>query len=251
MRFLVDEIGWREGFVILGVVWSVPTFLLCFFFLGERRGRQKPAEATIADAHEPSAVVELPGMTMQEAARSVALWRVGLSTSIMMAIASVFVVHVVPMLTEMGVSRSDAALLTSLYGVAGVVGKLLTGWMMEHIDGGLIGAWTNAATAMALIFMLDPFRTELAIVATLIVVGYANGTKLQICVYLTGSLAGLRSYGKIFGAISSAIALAGGLGTLLAGVIYDRFGSYQAMIIAFIPASLLAAALIFRINTRR
>ena len=91
----------------------------------------------------------------------------------------------------------------------------------------------------------------MVIVAALIIVGYSNGTKLQICVYLTGSLAGLRNYGKIFGTISSAIALASGLGVLLGGMIYDSFGSYQAMVIAFIPASLLAAALIFRINTSR
>lgn len=251
MRLLVDNIGWREGYMILGAVWSVPTFLLCYFFLGESRGRHKSVEVKIADPHEPSAAGELPGMTMKEAARNHALWRVGISTSIMMAIASIFIVHIVPLLTEMGVSRSDAALLASLYGIAGVVGKLVTGWMMERIDGGLIGATTNAATAIALIFLLDPFRTEMAIVAALIIVGYANGTKLQICVYLTGSLAGLRNYGKIFGTISSAIALAGGLGVLLGGVIYDSFGSYQAMLIAFIPASLLAAALIFRVNKRR
>ncbi|WP_156022592.1 MFS transporter [Sphingobium indicum] len=251
MRLLVDNIGWREGYVILAAIWSVPTFLLCYFFLGESRGRQKSVEVKIADAHEPLAAGELPGMTMKEAARSLALWRVGISTSIMMAIASCFIVHIVPLITEMGVNRSDAALLASLYGIAGVVGKLVTGWMMERIDGGLIGALTNAATAIALIFLLDPFRTEMVIVAALIIVGYSNGTKLQICVYLTGSLAGLRNYGKIFGTISSAIALASGLGVLLGGMIYDSFGSYQAMVIAFIPASLLAAALIFRINTSR
>lgn len=251
MRLLVDNIGWREAYVILAAIWSVPTFLLCYFFLGESRGRHKSVEAKIADAHEPSTAGELPGMTMKEAARSLALWRVGISTSIMMAIASSFIVHIVPLLTEMGVSRSDAALLASLYGIAGVVGKLMTGWFMERIDGGLIGALTNAATAIALIFFLDPFRTEMAIVAALIIVGYANGTKLQICVYLTGSLAGLRNYGKIFGMISSAIALASGIGVFFGGVIYDSFGSYQPMVIAFIPVSLLAAALIFRVNKRR
>jgi len=53
------------------------------------------------------------------------------------------------------------------------------------------------------------------------VIGYTAGTNMQVCAYLTTRYGGMRNYGKIFGMIASLMALAGGLGPLLA-FIHDR-----------------------------
>lgn len=79
-------------------------------------------------------------------------------------------------------------------------------------------------------------------------VGYAGGTKLQICAYLTGVYGGMRNFGKIFGVMASIIALAGGLGPLLGGVAYDLTGGYDALIWLGIPGSLLAGILLIRLG---
>jgi len=244
MQFVTDNYGWREGFVTIAVLWGVPAFLLSWFCLFDAHDRKADAERE----GQPAKALDLPGMSIGEAVRSFTLWRIGLATLIMLLLSSALIVHKVPMLTEFGVSRAIAAWLVSLTGAAAVVGKLVTGWMMERWDAGLVGSATNFATALAMIMLLEPFRSPVTIVCAIMVVGYAGGTKLQLCVYLTGIYAGMRNYGKIFGVMSSIVAVAGGLGPVVGGAVYDAFAGYDALIMMAIPASLLSAVLILRLG---
>jgi hypothetical protein len=41
-------------------------------------------------------------------------------------------VHQVPILPDAGVARQSAALLASLTGIAGMIGKLATDWLMDR-----------------------------------------------------------------------------------------------------------------------
>ena len=245
MQWLTDNIGWREGYLAIAVLWGVPALVLSYFFLfdvHDAKGR-----AQIKDRPAVS-VADLPGLSVAEAVRSFTLWRIGLATLIMLILSSCLVVHKVPMLTEFGVSRANAALLVSLTGLAGVVGKLVTGWMMERWDAGLVGSATNVLAAFAMVLLLEPLRSPVTIVLAVMAVGYAGGTKLQLCVYLTGIYAGMRNYGKIFGVMASVVGAAGGLGPVVGGAFYDGFGSYDALIMAAIPASLISALLILRLG---
>jgi predicted MFS family arabinose efflux permease len=246
MQWITDSMGWREGYLALAALWGIPAFLLSWFFLFDVHDTKRSASPVEGEASSASA--HLPGLTMPEAVRSATLWKIGLATLIMLILGTVMLVHQVPLLTEYGISRQSAAWLTSLTGVAAVIGKLATGWMMERWDAGLVGSATNFATAFAMVFLLEPLRSPATIVGAVMVVGYAGGTKMQLCVYLTGVYAGMRNYGKIFGVMASVIAVAGGLGPIAGGAIYDAFGSYDAFVMVAIPASLVSGFLILRLG---
>jgi predicted MFS family arabinose efflux permease len=244
MQFVTDNYGWREGYLAIAVLWGVPAFVLSWFFLYDAHDQKAGGASAISAVSPP----DMQGLSVSEAARSFTLWRIGLATLIMLLLASCLLVHQVPMLNEFGVSRAKAAWLVSLTGVAAVAGKLVTGWMMERWDASLVGSATNFATALALVLLLEPFRAPATIVTSIMVVGYAGGTKLQLCVYLTGIYAGMRNYGKIFGVMASIVAVAGGVGPVVGGAIYDTFGGYDALIMMAIPASMISALLILRLG---
>ena len=246
MQFVTDSCGWREGYFALAMAFGVPASLLTWFFLFDAHDR-KDGDGGQGE-HLTSGTAELPGLSIGEAARSFTLWRVGLATMIMLLLSSALVVHKVPLLNEFGISRATAAWLVSLTGIASVLGKLITGWMMERWDAGLVGSMTNLATGLALILLLEPFRTPTTIVIAIMIAGYANGTKLQLCVFLTGIYAGVRNYGKIFGVMASVIAVAGGLGPVAGGALYDAFGSYDMLVMITIPGSFIAALLMLRLG---
>jgi predicted MFS family arabinose efflux permease len=243
-RWLADDYGWRNAYLVLGAAWGAATFVLCLLFLFDRpvRDRHERGGAPAEPAEPP------PGLSVQQAVRSLPLLRVGLATLITLTLGSALLVHKVPILTEAGVTRESAALLASLGGLAAITGKLVTGWLMERFDAGWIGGLTNAVTAIAMLFLLEPFRTPTLIVVSMLFVGYAGGTKLQICAYLTGVYAGMRNFGKIFGAMTSMIALAASLGPLLGGVAYDLSGDYAILIWVAIPASLVSGLLLIRLG---
>ena len=102
-----------------------------------------------------------------------------------------------------------------------------------------------ASAAFAFALLMGPIRTPTLIVVAMVIIGYASGTKLQICGYLTTRYGGMRNFGKIFGTMASIIALGSGLGPVLGGLVYDMYGSYTPFLLAGIAGSLLSGFLIF------
>lgn len=228
-NWLIEQFGWRLAFVILGVGWGGATFLVCLFFLfdaHDRRGGRQRTEGNMPETDQ------LPGLTSREAARDPALWRIGVSNFIVMALTMGLTIHLFPILTEAGIDRSTAAWLTSLAGVAAIVGKLVTGWLLDRLSPNWVGGLTLAAAALAFLLLVQGIRSPALIVIAMLVNGYAAGTKTQITGLMTAKYGGMRNFGKIYGVMSALMALAAGVGPTVAGITYDQFGSYAPFLIA-------------------
>lgn len=245
-QWLTDAYGWRQAYLWIGLGWTAPCVLLALFFLYDPRDRERMSARARPETQAVAA--SLPGLTFGEALRSVPLIRIGLSTLITMFIGTAILIHQVPILTTTGVSRADAALLASLSGAAAIAGKLLTGWMTDRWNAGLIGALTLLAPAIAYIMLLQPQQASWWYVTAMMIIGYTTGCKLQVCAYLTGRYAGMANFGKIFGVMTSLVGIGGGLGSVAAGAVFDHFGSYAPLLTVGIGASVLCAALIFRLG---
>jgi predicted MFS family arabinose efflux permease len=239
-RLLIADFGWRQAYVGLAIGWGLPTLLLAAFFLFDAHAHKRRLP------RQPAAVPSegLTGLSIREAVRSPALWRIGLATLVSIGFGVAAIVHLVPILIDSGVSRENAAYLASLSGVAGICGKLLTGLLMDRFDAGWVASLTMSVAAIGFVLLLEPLRTPTFIVLAMVITGYASGTKTQMCAYLTSRYGGMRNFGKIFGVMSSIIILGSGLGPMLAGAAYDYQGSYNALIIGGIPSSLIAGLLL-------
>jgi MFS family permease len=242
-NWLIEDFGWRLAMMWLAAGWGSVALILSIFFLREPRPAGFSAQtAASANADERSSV---DGLTIREAIRSGPLWRIGVSTFFILLFGGSLVVHQVPILVDAGVTRGHAALLASAAAAAGLGGKLVTGWLMDRAPAARISGVTLGAAAIGFTLLLEPFRTPITVVTAMIIIGYAGGAKLQVTAYLTGRYGGLRNYGKIFGVMTSIIAIGGGVGPTLAGAVYDSYGSYTPFLIAGIPGSLFSGWLIF------
>jgi predicted MFS family arabinose efflux permease len=242
-NWLIAAHGWRSAFVWLGLGWGGIALVLSWFFLfGAHDGRQR------AEVQETKSTEELPGLAVSEAWRNSALWRVAIATLLILTITVGINVHQVPILVSAGVTRTNAAWLASLGGIAGIAGKLLTGVLIDRYHARWVGGLTLASTAIAYPLLLEPLRTPALITIAIMINGYAAGTKIQLCSYLTARYGGMRNYGTIFGFMSSMIGLAGGLGPVLAGLCYDKLGNYSVFLIAGAAISLLSGLLIFSLG---
>ena len=255
VRWLIDSYGWREAYLYLALFWGGATLLVNVFLLRDAPGRtRRPApggsvrEPSAASTSSAAATSELQGLSVKEAMRSIPLIRIGLATLIILVLGSTLTIHKVPILTAAGVSREMAANLASLSGLAGIIGGITTGWLMQRFDAGWVGGLTNALMALALVLLLEPFRSPASIVASMIVVGYAGGTKVEICAYLTTVYGGLRNYGKIFGVMASIIAVSGAIAPTFGSLVYDLTGDYDLLILWGIPVSLISGLLLVRLG---
>lgn len=245
-NFLIETFGWRGAFAWMGLGWGGIAFVFCVLFLFDAHDDARKAKAeALAGGKAEAAKVDLPGLTIAQAWRNAALWRIALSTFLMMLFTIALVVHQIPILEEAQVSRTNAAWLASLAGAAGIAGKLITGRLLDSFNPNVVGGLTLAAASVGFALLLDPIRSFPLIVTAMLINGYASGTKLQICAYLTSRYAGMRSFGTIFSVMASLIALGSGLGPVFGGIAYDLHGDYTYLLVGGIFASLISAALIY------
>lgn len=244
-NWLIVQFGWRMAFVWLAVGWGGVALLLSLFFLYDARDRHRLDTRKPGQGDSPA---KLPGLTVSQAWRNAQLWKIAISTVLILMITIAISVHQFPILVEAGLSRDHAAWLLSLFGIAAVIGKIVTGLLMDRFHGRWVGGITFTAVGFGYVLLLEPFRSPALILFAMVLGGYAGGTKMQLCGYLTARYAGLRNYGSIFGAMTSAIALASGIGPLLAGMMYDYSGSYTSLLVAGAVLPIISGILLFTLG---
>lgn len=228
-NYLITEFGWRLAFVWLGLGWGGITFLLVWLFLFDVHSRK--AKMVAITNIEAEGAVDLKGLTVKQAVRDRALWQLAFSNFIVMTMTMGLTIHLFPILTEAGISREKAALLTAISGVAAIVGKLVTGYLLDRYRPNWVGGLTLAAAAGAFALLIDDISSPTLIVVALIINGYAAGTKTHITGFLTAGYSGMKNFGAIYGFMSALMALASGVGPLLAGYAYDSSGGYGPFLI--------------------
>lgn len=230
-NWLIVSFGWRAAYVWLGIGWGGVTFVLCLFFLFDAhdKARRDQKEAVFEDIQ--TSKTQLPGLTTREAIRDSALWRVALSNFLIMLLTLGLQIHMFPILTDAGVSRSNAAWMLSLAGVAGIVGKLVTGILLDRYKPNWIGGLTLGAASLTFLLLWQGVGSVTLILFAIVVNGYAAGSKTQITAFLTSSYGGMRNFGKIYGVMAGLMAAAAGIGPLIAGLIYDQRGGYEPFLV--------------------
>lgn len=235
VTWLVESAGWRSAYLWVGCGWGGLTLILCLLFLRDNH----------APAGNPAAATPMHGLTPRQALRSSALQRIAAATFIMITVTIGLLIHQIEILTAVGLPPIQAAWVASLAGLAGIAGKLLTGALLDRFRPGWIGGATLTSAALGFILLLDTSQATGLIVLAMIICGYAAGTALQVGSFLTAQHAGLRNFGTIYGVITSLVALASGIGPLLAGLVYDLFGSYAPFLMAGAAGSILSGILLW------
>lgn len=242
--WLITHYGWRTAYVWLAFGWGGITLVLCAFFLFDahdhRAAKYKNSHVKAENPQKPV----FTGLTIPQAWRDPALWRIAASTLIIMFLTVGLTVHQIPILMEAGVSRTQAALLASLAGVAGVAGKLITGVLLDRFRPNWVGGLTLTATALAFGLLIQGIASPALIIFAMLVNGYTQGTKLQINSFLTARYAGMRNFGTIYGFMNGLVAFGSGAGPVLAGLAYDSAGSYGPFLIIGTIGSLVCGFLL-------
>ncbi|MCB2076731.1 MAG: MFS transporter [Novosphingobium sp.] len=240
-QWIIDSYGWRQAYYALGLGWG--GFVLLWVAMFFRDGRSGSA-IRHAPGNSQVPTVDMPGLELKEALRSIPLVKLAVATVTSITVISAVAIHQIPILTEGGLTREAAAGIAATAGASSIVDKLATGWMMDRW-GSLSVAGASVGLPAGAFFLLSQGHGSVSLTTIAIVLlGYGNGAFIQLSAYLTGRYAGLRNFGKIFGVMASLIALGLGLGPLSAGFIFDLYGSYDLLLWSGIPAMLACGILV-------
>ncbi len=245
-NWLVANHGWRFAYQAIAVGWGGLTLVLvvlCFFDardLGKRTPKESMGWPTSKPAYDTAS---LPGLTTRQAIRNPAILRIGFANLIMGLVGAGVTVHLFEVLVGTGLSRANVGEILIAQGVAGILGKLATGWLLDRFRGGWIAFSSFILQAVADALLLYAWHSPPIAVLAVLCLGYSAGAGLQVTTYLCSRYAGLRNFGKIYATIGSMMMLGSGFGPIIAGRIFDVFGSYHPLLIAAIPVVVLGSAM--------
>lgn len=244
---LIASHGWRFAYAAMGLGWGTVVLVFAVPFFFDARSRRSPAvrEAVAARlAPTADAVPAFTGLTGREALRDASLRKLAGTVLISTLLLTALNVHLVPVLTDGGMSARLAASMAGVVGVSAVAGKLGTAWLIDRLPVGLVAGISFALPAIPYAGLLLFPGSITAVVGCALVLGWGGGAYMHSSTYLTSRFGGMRNFGKIFGVMASLIALGTGIGPVSAGAIYDATGSYRLLLISGIPLALICGALV-------
>ncbi len=236
VQYGVQQIGWRDTYLLLGIGCAAGMALLSL-----RLRQRPPVQPAVAPKVAGSAHGSDRPFGLSPAKAQLALFVAAIGCCVAMAMPQV---HIVAYCTDLGFGAARGAEMLSLMLGFGIVSRIASGWIADHIGGLrtlLIGA---ALQGMALLLFL-PFDglASLYLISALFGLfqgGIVPSYAIVIREHFSPAEAGARVGSVIFGTL---IGMASG--GWMSGVIFDVTGRYQAAFIHGIAWNLLTFAIVF------
>jgi MFS family permease len=234
----IDQFGWRSTFVGLGVVCGLGMALLALTL------RQRPPLVEAEPAPVDAAGVALPherlafGLPLGSA--QTLLFIAAVSCCVAMAMPQV---HIVAYCTDLGFSAARGAEMLSLMLGLGIVSRLVSGWISDHIGGlrTLLLGSTLQAVALALFL---PFDSLASLYVTSALFGLFQGGIISSYAIIVREHFPPQEAGARTGAVLVGGQIGMALGGWMSGKVFDLTGSYHAAFINGIGWNLLNLAIV-------
>lgn len=232
MQHFIDSVGWRTTYVGLGVACVLTMVPLALVLRPRAPAAASPAAAGTA----PSALRSARFVGQSDPARPLGLHPnllqlllcvAGVACCVAMAMPQV---HIVAYCTDLGFGAARGAEMLSLMMASGVVSRLASGWISDHIGGLHTLLLGSVLQGIALLmFLPSDGLVPLYVVSGLFGLfqgGIVPSYALIVREYFTPLQAGAR-----VGTVLMATLLGMALGGWMSGAIFDWTGSYHAAFI--------------------
>jgi MFS family permease len=240
---LINAFGWRLAYVVMGLGWGSLACVVCYLFFYGRSDRLRLAPG---GEQRPAAV--LTGVSARAGVTSATFVKIAVATLLANSLIVGLLVHMIPLLSGTGLARGDATWVAGLAGIAGITGQLICGALADRLPGNRLLAFFLALLVVPCCMLLLPSSSVALRVVPVVLFGMSGGAEPHMLSYLISRYFGVRAFGKIFGALTSVIAISVGLGPVVAGYIFDRTHSYRVFLLGGIPVAVVAALLILSLR---
>lgn len=228
---IIESYGWRAAYLTLGVIILLLGVPLTILFVRER----------------PVAVDKLrqsshAGSSVRTGLRSRAFWLL-VGTLFLSSIAvNGAVTHMSALLTDRGVTPGSAALALSVLGGMSLLGRLVTGYLLDRYSGPRVSFLLLVGVAAGIVVLSKAASTSGALIAAALI-GLGLGGEADVTPYLLTRYFGLRSFSTLYGLTWTAYAFAGAAGPVIMGRVFDATGSYEPLLLILSVQTLVSAGL--------
>jgi MFS transporter, OFA family, oxalate/formate antiporter len=225
---VIGESGWQAGYFACALATLIPLPLIW------RLLRERPVSAA-------SAAALSYGLSPGAALRSRHFWTMAAAAMLFSPAISAVVIHLQPILADIGLSAPKAARSAALLGVGIIMGRFIAGSLLDRVHGPWVALMLFTTPAIGYLILYYQW-ISLAPLAVLIV-GMSLGAEGDVFAYFTARYFGLRSYAELFGWMFGFMCLAGAAGPLFI-LVLPAVGGYAVALRIFAAQCILAALLL-------
>ena len=229
-QHMISSQGWRSAYVALGVVALFVGIPLTAVFVRERPG-----------FHASIEVHDATGMSAAEALRGRVVWILFLGLLFYSVSSNGAVAHLSAILTDHGVRTGAAALALSVMGAAGIIGRLVTGHLLDRFFAPRVSLLLLLLSGVGLVMIAHANSAALGI-AGAAVLGFGMGSEADVTPYLLARYCGVKSFSLLYGCSWTAYAIGGAIGPVLVGKVFESAGGYQPGLVQLLGVPCLIAA---------
>ncbi|AEG91994.1 MFS transporter [Ramlibacter tataouinensis] len=232
----VEEIGWRQTYLLLGLVCGVGMALLSL------RMRQRPPLVVAAPAAKglAAAADATRPFGLRPGHAQLLLCIAGVACCVAMSMPQV---HIVAYCADLGFGAARGAEMLSLMLACGIVSRLVSGLICDRIGGIRTLLLGSALQGIALLMFL-PFDGLVSLYLVSALFGLFQGGIVPAYAIIVREHFPPQEAGARVGAVIMATLLGMALGGWLSGLVFDLTGSYDAAFLNGIAWNLLNLAIV-------
>jgi MFS family permease len=229
---VVSRFGWRAAYAVLGALALLLGLPLSWRYVFERSDTARPVAAPVQHS----------GLTFREGLSTYAFWIIVAVLFVSSISMNGAITHLSALLTDRGISATDAAWCAAVLGGSSVLGRIVTGWLLDRFFGARVAFAVSLITAGG-IFLLAHANSVASGCLAAALIGVGAGGEAAITPYLLTRYFGLRAFSTLYGLTWTFYAAAGAVGPVILGRAYDSTGSYESLLVLLAGALALAAAI--------
>lgn len=241
---VLDDIGWRQVYLWLGLVHLLAVPLVLFAIAGPAPDTVKKPAGNVAAGVSPQAPAT--GLSVREAARTRRFWLLLVIYSLC-GLEDFFVsTHIVAFAQDRGAGTMAAGSLLALMGLMALAGVLISGALSDRV--GPVRA-TFAAFAIRIVIFAAVLvdQSPWTVAAFALLFGATFLVTAPLTVIFVRDAFGSRNLGALTGMITMVHHIFGGLGAIGGAAAFDAQGSYDTalawMLVTSVAGALLSLAL--------
>ncbi len=251
---IVDGAGWEVGWVVIGVATLVLMYPSSLVMRRQPEDYGMLPDGKTGD-EEPTAheLEQLELMrqdfdnsyTRREAMRTRSMWLLVFGFAFAVAAVAIMYSHVIPFMTDVGYTRSQAAFAFAVQGSFALVSKFFWAWIVQHRSPRILTVLAMAMMGVATAFLIPAADASYGpLLAVFAVFGFGIGGMFPLFDFVWAWYYGRRHIGAVRSTgfpVSVTIAVTG---PILTGVYYDTVGDYRGAFVTLAFLLALGASLI-------
>ena len=251
-QVLINEIGWRNAWIVLAIIGISLIVPLGAIFL-----RRQPEDmGMLPDGGEPEGpddgtsgrrrVVDEVSWTVREAVRTTTMWRLVIVFSMVQMATGTVALHRIAAFMDRGMDPTLISFATAFDAVAAGGSTFMFGMLVRWVPSRFLGAVGFSMLAGASVLTI--YATNLPIMfISMAVFGVGIGGMMFLNNYIWADYFGRGSVGAIRGLVNPINLVVGGIGAPAAGYVRDITGSYDPA--WWVGVGLMSAAALLTIFT--